>query len=153
MPFPFARALPILRGISELSGADLQRVDGVALVAWLAERGEEWSEVGINNAVRALTDARLIDCSFAPPGEATGSTVRRIKLDARGRQLVEGWPSTGSIDAQALASAIVTALAAQAEEPDAPEEIKSLGKRLGEGAVSAAINGAVAYGMKQAGIS
>ncbi len=84
----------------------------------------------------------------APPGYAVSS----IELAPRGAELVEGWPSAASIDAEALASAIVTAFAAQADDPDAPEEIKSLGKRLGEGAVSAAINGAVAYGIKQAGL-
>lgn len=151
MAFPFARAVPMLRGLSELTTLAQPSANGAHLMAWLATHSDAMSLVEFTNAVRLLAEDEFVVADFDPDdGDEPGANIE-IALGRRGRQLVDGWPSSGSVDAEALASAIITALDAQGAEHDAPDELKSLAKRLAEGALSTAFSTAVAAGMTTAG--
>lgn len=153
MAFPFARALPILRGISELAGPNLREVDGRDLAVWLAERGEDWDVPGFKNAFFALRDADLVKCHFTSHYDAVGACVTMIRLGTSGRQAVEGWPSAGAIDAEALAGAIVSALHAKADDPALSDDARNALRKLADTAMNAAVNASVAAGMRAAGVA
>lgn len=137
MPTPFARALPVLRGIDELSSfggeASFQ-----ALWDWLASRGEIWGDEELAVAMDTLQHDGYVDGTSHDSGWIT------VGLDSRGRQVVGGWPADGALDPSTLVAAITAALDAAADDPNVPEEQRGMLRRVGEGALTTAVTTAVA---------
>ena len=102
----------ILLAISKLSGDDYRDVDGDELLAELREVGQEpASDVAFLNVMRQLKNSAYIECSLTMGG------VDLIRLDERGLQLVEGWPTPGALDIEPL----LRMLDARSEDETLPE--------------------------------
>lgn len=153
MAFPFSRALPILRGVSELSGVDLHDVEGEELATWVAERDEQWSYVGFDNAMRRLKSEGYLSCYFDhSTTDAPGSTVHMIRLLHPGREVAENWPSSGKLDPATVSAAITAALDAAADDEQLPEDERGALRKIGEGAANTVLQTAITAAMARLGI-
>lgn len=113
--------LAILRSVSAVSGENYYDVHEPELREELNRRGYEPGHAALNGVMRQLTGAGYLECTF------TGGEVALIRLREKGRQEVEGWPTTpGSISA-AEVKQLVASLEARAEDPtlDSDEQSKA----------------------------
>lgn len=111
--------LAILRSVSTASGENYKDVDEPELREELGRRGYEPSRGALINLMHQLQDAYFLDCTF------TGSGIALIRLQEKGRQEGEGWPTTpGSVSA-AEVEELLASLEERSEDPTLSEDEQS----------------------------
>ena len=111
MPSDFSQPRAVLRTIADLSGKNYEDVEGEDLIAALADQG-------IEDDLYYLMQHLEHDGYLTFDGGA-GMNVElmgKIRLDTRGRQAVEGWPTVPGALTAADVEALIAVLNAQADE-------------------------------------
>jgi hypothetical protein len=120
---------PFLVAVSKLSGTDYRDVTGVDLDAELRSKGHEHSVAGFVNIMHALKDGDLLTC--AGGGFGGPSAYELIRLTSKGRELVEGWPTSAGISTADLA-ALIDVFRAASDDPDVPEADQTKLRKVAE---------------------
>ncbi len=123
MPSDFSRPRAVLRTIADLSGDSYRDVDGKQLIAALADQGTEVAGIGLYNLMHRLRDDGYL--TFAGGAGMSVERMQLIRLDARGRQEVEGWPTIPGTLPAADVEALIATLDARADDESTDEDERS----------------------------
>lgn len=111
----------VLTAISKLSGPYGSEISGKQLVEELREQGQDFDVYKGRDLMAVLKRDGYIDY-YA--GNGTVEDLMSMRLDTRGRQEVERWPSDASMSAADF-QALLAAIADRAEDESLPEEERS----------------------------
>ncbi len=118
MPVFSELARPILLAISNASGESYSFIEGDQLIAELKSLGHEPDDNTLRNLMRELKLAGYLDFYAGP------TYLAHIRLEDRGRQEVQGWPTTAGVSSGDV-EALLAVIQARSEDPALPEPERS----------------------------